>query len=84
MYTVWWFGTFFDVSHILETIIPIDSYFSEWLKAPTSTVYIYIYVFMFFYTHIDLDVGMHILKKNIHCIDTHRYMRYRYRSICMI
>ena len=34
-YTGWWFGTFF-FSHILRIIIPIDYFFSEGFKPPTS------------------------------------------------
>ena len=34
-FTGWWFGTFL-FSHILGIIIPIDEYFSEGLKTPTS------------------------------------------------
>ena len=33
--------------HILGIIIPIDSYFSEGLKPPTSMSFIYIYIYIY-------------------------------------
>ena len=35
MISGWWFGTFFLFSIIYGIILPIDSYFSRWLKPPT-------------------------------------------------
>ena len=32
--TGWWFQTFFSI--IYGIILPIDQYFSRWLKPPTS------------------------------------------------
>ena len=43
LYTDWWFGTVF-IFIIYGIILPIDKYFSSWLKPPTS-IYIYMYTF---------------------------------------